>query len=512
MVWNLRFNRTPVTLQVANPLAVLPEIAPTVVPKSLKTKAPADAADSLEDYDHRQRDREVFQKAGWRFGGSESLAATAPQTKGSRPGTETPRPVFVTDTGDILVGTDVATVQLNAAAMTTEATAKQVLAEDGLTIIHQLSFAPHLYAVRLPCKAPLQETINALQAKPHRYVFAEPSMLQRMSGREMPNDADFKFAWQHGATPDNGGGFGLDSIPAWEITTGRSMQRPVRIAVIDNGMDIAHVDLRGAIVDGGFFTPEEPGAGMATFTRFTPEMAGFPRRGHGTFCLGMVGARRNNGNGGCGVAPDSELIALACAHDQTGNQLTLARAIEFAVNPKSFDPDGPEPLGADIISCSLRTAGVLETVLEMAINSTTSGRGGLGIPLFWAVSNRNNQPISVDKVCSHETVIAVGRSNRDGLPDGSASGPELDFLAPGVDVLGPTQGEDNIKNTGTSFAAPLAAGVAALVMARHPEWPAKKIRERLQDTCDKPIVADRTTIGFGRINAHRAVQESQNGN
>lgn len=512
MVWNLKFNGTPVTLQAANPLVVLPEIAPPLVTKGLKTKAPDDAADSLDDYDHRQRDREVFQKAGWRFGGSESLAATMPQTKGSRPETETTRPVFVTDTGDMLIGTDVATVQLNAAAMTTEATAKKVLAEDGLTILHQLSFAPHLYAVRLPWKAPLQETINALQAKPHRYVFAEPSMLQRMSGREMPNDADFKFAWQHGATPDNGGGFGLDSIPAWEITTGKSQQRPVRIAVIDNGMDIAHVDLRGAIVDGGFFTPDEPGVGTFTFTRFTPEIQGFPRRGHGTFCLGMVGARRNNGNGGCGVAPDSELIALACAHDQTGNQLTLARAIEFAVNPKSVDPDGPETLGADIISCSLRTAGVLESVLDMAIKSTTSGRGGLGIPLFWAVSNRNDRPISVDKVCSHETVIAVGRSNRDGLPDGSASGRELDFLAPGVDVLGPTQAEDNIKNTGTSFAAPLAAGVAALVMASHPEWPAKKIRERLQETCDKPIVADQTTIGFGRINAHRAVQESQNGN
>ncbi|HSE25236.1 MAG TPA: S8 family serine peptidase, partial [Pyrinomonadaceae bacterium] len=337
------------------------------------------------------------------------------------------------------------------------------------------------------------------------------SMLQRINGREALNDEDFKDQWQHAEKlVDGKGGFGLNSIPAWDITMGVirdfNPQRPVRVAIIDNGMDIDHTDLQGAIVDGGFFTAPAPGSGDATFTRFTQDMPDFPSRGHGTFCLGMVGARQNNHNGGCGVAPESHLIALACAQDQIGNQLTLARAIEFAVNPRAVDPAGPPTLGADIISCSLRTASVLETVLKAAIDSTATGRNGLGIPIFWAVSNRD-EPISQDKVCSLETVIAVGRSNREGDEDGSASGPELDFLAPGREVFGPTEGIDNVFDSGTSFAAPLAAGVAALVMALHPDWNAQRVREHLQVTCIKPNGHVRDDKhGFGRVNAHQAVQ------
>lgn len=512
MEWNLTVNEEPVTLQVADVGAVWfsPETPPPVSEEVMETIEES-AADVFAPYDHGKRDREVFENAGWWFIQPEALEGDVSEAI-APPSTEPLRPVFITDRGDFLIGTDVATVQLNAAATTKRTTAKSVLAEDGLTILHELSFLPHLYAVRLPSTRPLTETIAALQAKTDRYVFAEPSMLQRISGREAPfNDEDFEDQWQHAEKLVEGiGGVGLNSIPAWGITKGViknvNPQRPVRVAIIDNGMDIAHVDLDGAIVGGGFFTPTAIGSGDANFHRITPNMSGFPLRGHGTFCLGMVGARQNNHNGGCGVAPDSHLIAIACALDQIGNQITLARSIEFAINPKVVDPAGPLTLGADVISCSLRTASVLETVLKAAIDHTATGRGGLGIPLFWAVSN-TDQFVSADKVCSLDTVIAVGRSNRDGNPDGSASGPKLEFLAPGRRVFGPTEGSDNVFDSGTSFAAPLAAGVAALVLALHPDWTAAQVRQHLRATCIKQNGHDRDDdFGFGLVNAHRAVQ------
>ena len=511
MEWNLRLNGDPVTLQIPDVGAVWASLeTPPPVVESVTETIEESAVDAFAPYDHRERDHQVFERAGWRFIQPESLEphiveAVAP------PRAEPLRPVFITDRGDILVGTDVATVQLNAAAMTTRATAEKVLAEDGLTILHQLSFLPHLYAVRLPSASSLTETIDRLQAKTDRYVFAEPSMLQRISGRQTPTDQDFKDQWQHAEKlVDGKGGFGLNSEPAWEITKGViknvNPQRPVRVAIIDNGMDIDHVDLNGAIIGGGFFTAIEIGSGDANFTRFTPNMSDFPKRGHGTFCLGMVGARQNNVNGGCGVAPESHLIAIACARDQVGNQLTLARSIEFAIDPKAVDPEGPLTFGADIISCSLRTASVLETVLKTAIDHTATGRGGLGIPIFWAVSN-TDPFISTDKVCSLERVIAVGRSNRDGASDGSASGPKLEFLAPGRKVFGPTEGSDNVFDSGTSFAAPLAAGVAALVLALHPDWTADQVRQHLRATCSKPNGHDHDDeFGFGLVNAHKAVQ------
>ncbi len=106
----------------------------------------------------------------------------------------------------------------------------------------------------------------------------------------------------------------------------------------------------------------------------------------------------------------------------------------------------------------------------------------------------------------------MGRSNRHDLEDGSAFGPELDFLAPGRDVYS-TAGANRYEfGTGTSYATPLAAGVGALVLSRHPDWTANQVREHLRKTCDKiggvayNQAGHHPEYGYGRINAERAVQ------
>ena len=60
-----------------------------------------------------------------------------------------------------------------------------------------------------------------------------------------------------------------------------------------------------------------------------------PDNEHGTFCAGMVGARHNNNVGGCGAAPESELMLVACLTDQVGTQTTLARAVAYAADPST---------------------------------------------------------------------------------------------------------------------------------------------------------------------------------
>ena len=51
---------------------------------------------------------------------------------------------------------------------------------------------------------------------------------------------------------------------------------------------------------------------------FVQGTAGMPGSNHGTFCAGLVGARHNNGRGGCGAAPESDLMLIACLGDQVG--------------------------------------------------------------------------------------------------------------------------------------------------------------------------------------------------
>ena len=169
--------------------------------------------------------------------------------------------------------------------------------------------------------------------------------------------------------------------------------------------------------------------------------------------------------------------------------------------------------GADVIACSLgpnNSPWALTSVLEDALDfAATSGRAGKGIAIFWAVDNAPN-PVANDEVCAHPTTIAVGRSTRNDRENGSAFGPELEFLAPGVDVFSTTSGGGYGSSTGTSYAAPCAAGVAALVVAAKKALKAAEVRKILKDTCDKiggvTYVGGRhDKYGSGRINAAKAV-------
>ena len=221
----------------------------------------------------------------------------------------------------------------------------------------------------------------------------------------------------------------------------------------------------------------------------------------------------NNRRGGCGSAPEADLLAFACQNDQIGTQATLARAVACAADPRTEVPNSPEA-GADVISCSLGPNGAvwnLSRTLDLALRrAATQGRGGRGVPIFWAASN-GHVSISVDQVCSHPEVLAVSRSNQFDLADGAAFGPEVEFLAPGRDVFSTQWRGRYGPDTGCSYSAPLAAGTAALVLARHPNWTAQQVRQQLRDTCDKigpePYVNGRNDIyGYGRINAALAVQ------
>jgi thermitase len=228
----------------------------------------------------------------------------------------------------------------------------------------------------------------------------------------------------------------------------------------------------------------------------------------------MAGARANNARGGCGSAPEADLIAVACLNDQVGSQVTLARAVAYAANPATEDATATPGDGTDVISCSLGPNGAdwaITSVLSDAITAAaTTGRGGRGVPVFWAVTNGSSE-LKFDKVVSHPQVVAVGRSNRLDLADGSGYGPELAFLAPGREVYSTQQGGTYGQWTGTSYAAPLTAGVAGLVIARYPALTRDQVVARMKANCDRigGVVYDANghhdDYGHGRINAEKAV-------
>ena len=377
-----------------------------------------------------------------------------------------------------------------------------ILAEKGLEIVVRLRFASNLYEVRVTEHDDAMAASEALHGDDD-FLFAEPAFVEHIPGRATPTDPDYGDQWQWSNDGSGGGTAGADvsAEAAWDHTRGAG----VRVAVIDNGFDPDHEDLAsGVVAESGSFD----GAG------FNMGTAAMPDGDHGTFCAGMVGARWNSGSGGVGAAPDSDLMLLTCLVDQLGSQATLARAVAYAIDPTTEVPGADPADGADIVVCSLGPAGAdwnLTSTLDLALETAPNGRGGMGTCVFWAASNSNNVDVTQDEVVSHPDVIAVVRSDNQDNEDNAARGDTVELIAPGVDVYSTYSGDAYGTGTGTSYAAPCAAGCAALALSVNPDLTRDELRQVMQTTADKigGVAYDATghndDYGFGRVNAENAV-------
>lgn len=385
---------------------------------------------------------------------------------------------------------------------------ERVLAERGLHLLTRLRFAPNLFEVDTTIHEDALAASVVLSDDP-RFTLAEPSLIEHVPPRLTPTDPRYGDQWQWANTGQNGGTAGADvhAEAAWD----RTRSAGIRVAVIDNGFNTAHEDLQAGIVGAsGFF--RQVGVNPVTFVSGT---AGMPGGDHGTFCAGMVGARQNNARGGCGAAPECDLMLIACFDDQVGTQTTLARAVSYAADP-STEVAGADPATeADILVSSLGpnvAAWDLTVTLRLALEfAAAQGRGGRGLAIFWPASNGNNVDVMLDEVVSHADVIAVVRSTRRDLEDNAARGPEVELIAPGVDVVSTTGDGGYGTDTGTSYAAPAAAGCAALALSMNPELTRDELRQIMHDSADKigGVVYDANghndDYGFGRVNAQQAV-------
>ncbi len=292
------------------------------------------------------------------------------------------------------------------------------------------------------------------------------------------------------------------------------------IAVIDTGFATDHPQLRGN--GQKLRNPLNAAARSTDVSPFVRMSNGsFGVMSHGTSCA-AVAAGALDGQGILGAAPTAKLmlIKLDVLTDEA-----IRNAFEHAmVN------------GADIISCSLGypTPVPLSTFISNYLARVArEGRGGRGIPMFFAAGNANpasnNQPREVSDFAAHPDGICVTASNSlDQRSSYSFFGRQAHICAPsngdgGVGITTATcdLGHDGRSVVlgytsgfgGTSSAAPLAAGVCALMLTANPDLTVQQIKDILRRSADKigPASAYDANghsiyYGFGRINALRAVQ------
>ncbi len=298
-----------------------------------------------------------------------------------------------------------------------------------------------------------------------------------------------------------------DALEAWDITTGSSS---VRVAVFDRGLE-AHPDLTDAngnsTIIGGF-SPDLPGGNG------TPNAdPGF----HGMACAGIINAQHND-IGVRGIAPGVRLLGVNIFTAQTTE--SLASAFTWAKDN-----------GADVISnswsftdsdCSTDNPALNDAIEDAFLN----GRNGKGCLIVFSSGNQGENGC-VAYPARLNTVTAVGAITSKGdVPNYGQTGPNLDLVAPTSDVVSANANVHTIDREGnfglvggdyltffggTSAAAPLVAGTAALVYSVNPDLTVAQMRNILYTSADDMGPSGRdNNFGHGRVNAHQAVLAANN--
>lgn len=235
-------------------------------------------------------------------------------------------------------------------------------------------------------------------------------------------------------------GFNALNIAEWhKKATGEG----IRIALIDSGVDLKHPDLKGQIDYAENMAPEPDDHNLADK--------------HGTAVAGVLSARVNNGIGIAGIAPDADVMAFrACWPDQPSslsahcNSFTLALALNQAIRMNSH-----------IINLSL--SGPEDPLLKMLINKALA-KGIVVIAALPAEAQEGGFPANIPGV------LAVTQN-------AGTNGNQI--VAPGRDILTTVPNESYDFMSGSSFATPHIAGLAALLMQLHPDWRAEDVKQRL---------------------------------
>jgi subtilisin family serine protease len=350
----------------------------------------------------------------------------------------------------------------------------------------------------------------------------------------------------------------VDAPEAWAVPT-HAGQHPV-VAVIDTGVDINQPDLVNQLwVNPG----EAAGNGLDDdHNGFIDDVNGWDFKGndpnpspantlddsHGTHIAGIIAAEQNNNEGISGVCPQCRIMALRIG---TATSITLGnelKAINYAINKHAdvINLSLGDPVWSKAERAAIARAGKAGILVVVAAGNSSMDNDiqfyeqPKGQPPSWAPSYPASYTLN--------NILSVAASNdRDQYGYVSQcqgvfplwecaftswGHDSVDVAAPGVDILSTVK--QGLGNTypdyeffdGTSMAAPMVAGIAGLVLCKHPLYPAVSIKNAIMHSVDHPaslklydawgpqagvgktLLTGHFTRTQGRVNAFRALSGS----
>ncbi|MEV4811102.1 type VII secretion-associated serine protease mycosin [Micromonospora avicenniae] len=263
----------------------------------------------------------------------------------------------------------------------------------------------------------------------------------------------------------------------------------VTVAVVDSGVDRAHHQLTGRVLDGTDLL-DDGGDG-------TRDCAG-----HGTGVASLIAAVPRPGVAFRGMAPGARILPVRVSEQQvvqgresgrTVGAGEFARAIRWAVDH-----------GADVLNLSV----VLYTD-DPAVRAAVDYALSRDVVVVAAAGNLHEAGDPPPYPAAYDGVLGVGAIGADGSrAPFSQTGPYVDLVAPGSDVLTAAPGRGHHRAEGTSYAAPFVAATAALLREYRPRLSAAQVAERIVASADP---APDGGYGAGVLNPYRAVTETTGG-
>jgi serine protease AprX len=313
---------------------------------------------------------------------------------------------------------------------------------------------------------------------------------------------------------------GFSSSEGWPLAVNvaklwRSGGHAPAIAVVDSGIEATRADFGGRVVADVKMTQlagNSPGDG----------------RGHGTFVAGIAAGAAP---GKAGASPQSKIVSIDVMDDK-GMAMTsdvIAAADWILQNKDRYDirvanfslhSSVPASIMWDPLDAAVERLWFGGVVVVAAAGNYGVEGGASGVPFA-----PGNDPFII-------TVGAVDidgsprRANDDTAAPWSAYGYTLDgfakpeLAAPGRYMVGPVpqaatlpkEKPQNLREpgymqlSGTSFAAPVVAGVAAQILAAHPDWTPDQVKGALMLTAKHLPEALPLSVGVGEINAAAAAE------